>query len=91
MAKLPKITNAEEWAEFVDTHDMAEYWDDMIPVDPKEFHIVRRRKTSIRLEIPIKTLEKVRALAKRKRKSPEKLLQQWLDQRVREELAAMKL
>jgi hypothetical protein len=70
---------------------MAEYWDDMIPVDPKEFRIVRRHKTSIRLEIPIKTMEKVREMAKRKRKSPEKLLQQWLDQRVREELAAMKL
>ncbi|MGH7599927.1 MAG: CopG family antitoxin [bacterium] len=89
MAKLPKITTEEEWAEFVDTHDMAEYWDDMIPVDPKEFRILRRRKTLVGLEIPTKTMEKVRQLAKQKKKAPEKMLQQWVTQRLRDEFAAM--
>jgi hypothetical protein len=89
MAKLPKITNEEAWAKFVDTHDMGEYWDDMISVDPKEFRIVRRRKTLVGLEIPAKTMEKVRQLAKHKKKAPEKMLRQWVDQRLRDELAAM--
>jgi hypothetical protein len=89
MAKLPKITNEEEWTEFVDTHDVAEYWDDMIPVDPKEFRVVRRRKTLVGLEIPTKTMEKVRQLAKQKKKAPEKMLQQWVTQRLRDEFAAM--
>lgn len=89
MAKLPKITNEEEWAEFVDTHDMAEYWDDMIPVNPKEFRIVRRRKTLVGLEIPTRTMEKVRQLAKQRKKAPEKMLQQWVTQRLRDEFAAM--
>lgn len=89
MAKLPKIINEEEWADFVDTHDMADYWDDMIPVDSKEFRIVRRRKTLVGLEIPTKTMEKVRQLAKQKKKAPEKMLQQWVTQRLRDEFAAM--
>jgi len=89
MAKLPKITNEEKWAEFVDTHDMAEYWDDMIPVDPKEFRVVRRHKTAVLLEIPSKQMDSVRELAKRKKKPPQKMLQQWVSQRLRDELAAM--
>lgn len=89
MAKLAKINNGEAWAEFVDKHDMAEYWDEMLPIDPKGFRIVRRRKTLIGLEIPAKTMEKVRQLAKYKKKPPEKMLQQWVAQRLRDELAAM--
>jgi len=89
MAKLPKITNEEEWAEFVDTHDMAEYWDEMIPVDPKEFRVVRRRKTAVLLELPNKQMDRVRELAKRQKKPPQKILQQWVNQRLRDELAAM--
>lgn len=91
MAELPKFKSEEEWVEFFDTHDMGEYLDDMIPVDAKAFRMVRRPKASIRLELQRKTLEQVRNLAKRKRKSPEKLLEQWLKQRVREELAAQKV
>jgi hypothetical protein len=89
MAKLPKITNEEEWAEFVDTHDMAEYWDDLIPVDSKEFRIVRRSKTAVLLEIPRKQMDRVRELAKRKKTPPQKMLQQGVSQRLRDELAAM--
>jgi hypothetical protein len=91
MPELPQFKNEEEWVEFFDTHDMGEYLYDMIPVDPKQFRVVRRPKASIRLELQRKTLEQVRDLAKRKRKSPEKLLEQWLNQRVREELAAQKV
>ncbi len=91
MAELPQFKNEEEWVDFFDTHDMGEYLEDMIPIDPKVFRVVRRPKASIRLELQRKTLEHVRELAKRKRKSPEKLLEQWLKQRVREELAAHKL
>lgn len=89
MAKFSKITNAEEWAEFVDTHDMAEYWDEMIPVDSKEFRIVRRHKTAVLLEISSKQMDRVRELAKRKKKPPQKMLQQWVSQRLRDESAAM--
>jgi len=89
MSKLPRITNAEKWAQFVDTHDMSDYWEDMIPVDPKEFRIVRRSKTAVLLEIPSKQMDRVRELAKRKKKPPQKMLQQWVSQRLRDESAAM--
>ena len=89
MAELPEFKNEEEWAGFFDTHDMGEYLEDMIPVDPKEFRIVRRRKTTILLEILRKQMDRVRELAKRKKKPPQKMLQQWVSQRLRDELAAM--
>jgi hypothetical protein len=34
-------------------------------------------------------MEKVRQLAKQKKKAPEKMLQQWVTQRLRDEFAAM--
>jgi hypothetical protein len=89
MAQLPEFKNEKEWVDFFDTHDMGEYLEDMIPVDPKEFRIVRRRKTAVLLELPSKQIEKVRELAKRQKKPPQKMLQQWLSQRLRDELAAM--
>ena len=42
MAELPEFKSEEEWVDFVDTHDMGEYLDDMIPVDAKAFRMVRR-------------------------------------------------
>jgi hypothetical protein len=89
MAQLPQFKNEEEWVEFFDTHDMGDYLEDMIPVDPKEFRVVRRRKTAVLLELPSKQMDSVRELAKRKKKPPQKMLQQWVSQRLRDELAAM--
>jgi len=69
MAQLPQFKNEEEWTEFFDTHDMGKYLEDMIPVDPKEFRIVRRRKMAVLLEIPSKQMDRVRELAKRQKKT----------------------
>jgi hypothetical protein len=39
MPALPEFSNEEEFAEFVETHDMADYWDAMKPVDASCFRV----------------------------------------------------
>ncbi len=46
MPKLPKFKTEEEFAEFVDTHDTAPYWNDMATVDSKQFRFMGIEGTS---------------------------------------------
>jgi len=46
--KLPQFNSVEELGESVDTHDTADYWDDIDPVDPATFRVDRSREPGLR-------------------------------------------
>ena len=48
MAKLPTFKNDDAFADFVDTHDMADYWDEFEDV---EVQIERPKKEAITIQL----------------------------------------
>ena len=66
MPKLPQFRSEEDLADFVDSHDIAPYWDEMEPVDPAQFRVERGSRTSVRVPLSRDTLERVKAAAAEK-------------------------
>ncbi len=79
MAKLPEFKSEEEEAEFWDTHDSTEYFEDMPEVDIR-FVFTQPRAVPVRLEgepwIRLQTLAATQGI------TPQSLLQQWVLERL---------
>jgi hypothetical protein len=81
--KIPNFTSREEEAKWFDTHDLAEYWDELEPVDiefalekPKEENIV------VRLQKPIK--ERLEQVARRKGLNTSSLTRMWIMEKLQQ-------
>ena len=75
--KLPDFRSEEEAAEFFDTHDLADYWDDMIPVKDAVVEVeVEKKQVSLRLPLPV--IEKLKTLASSEGISYQMLIQRWI-------------
>ena len=77
MPKLPKFENEEAAAEFFDTHDLADYWDDMMEVDDIIVEVeIPRKQVLLRLPLPI--IEQLKTVAAKEGMSHQSLIQQWI-------------
>lgn len=79
--KIPAFTNYEEMAEFWDSHDLADYWEQTEPAEI-EFSPQARRRYLISLDRNL--LERIRDLARIRGISTESLVNLFLEQHLHE-------
>jgi len=83
--KMPKFKTEEEFAKFVEDHDMADFSDDMEEVRDIKVTIPKQTKTMISLRIYPYILEEIKQIAAKKRMPYQSLIQQWLAEKINEE------
>jgi len=88
VAKRSAIRSERALADLVDHHDTASLWSGMEPVPARIFQVRRRPESSIRVALPAGAWKRVRVLATRQHVPPDKLVGQWLAERIREEARA---
>lgn len=76
--RIPNFATREEMAEFWDTHDISDYWDELAPVDVEFAPPLSR---SLALEIDMETWEEIEALARERELPPDDLLHVWIVER----------
>ncbi len=81
---IPEFQSREEEAEWWDTHDLSEFWDELgaagVTVSPK---VLSERSMSVRL--PEATLDQLRHKAQRKGLGHTTLARMWIMERLEEE------
>jgi len=80
--ELPRFATGEELAEFVDTHDLAPYWDNMEPIGPAALRFKRGDLTSVRVQLTQDALQRVRKAAARQGMAPEAFMGQLIGNAV---------
>ncbi|HLB69977.1 MAG: CopG family antitoxin [Candidatus Methanoperedens sp.] len=79
--KIPDFKSLEEAADYWDTHSFAEYIEDTEPVKI-EVSLAQRR---IMLEIDSDLSEKLKKIARKKKKSCDKLIGSWIREKIIQE------
>lgn len=87
MAKLPKFKTEEEFADFIDAHDTAQYWDQFQDVPGVEISVPRPLEGAEPLELYPDLLEASKGVAERKGVPYQALTRQWLREKPKEELS----
>ncbi|MBM4457742.1 MAG: hypothetical protein FJ011_08265 [Chloroflexi bacterium] len=82
---MPKFTSLDKLVEFFDTHDMGEYWDDMPEV---HFDVDIKRRTHL-FAIDEDLAERVTAIARAKKVPSKTLVNDWLQEKVLEQMKTM--
>jgi len=82
---MPKFTSLDKLVEFFDTHDMGEYWDDMPEV---HFDVDIKRRTHL-FAIDEDLAERVTAIARAKKIPSKTLVNDWLQEKVLEQMKTM--
>ncbi len=88
--KLPDFKTVEEFAEFVETHDMADYWDEMEDVS-EQFEFVPRHKrpqpelTTVSFTLPKSVLRHLEAIAADEETDVSDLVRTWVAERLAQE------
>ena len=77
---IPTFASRAEEAEFWDSHDLTDYFDDF-EYKPAWFRAEGPLSESVTLHIDIETMEEVRALAEEQGYPPDVLLQIWILER----------
>ncbi len=86
--KLPKFKTEEEFAKFVEEHDMADYADELEEIKDIRVTIPKQTKTMISLRIYPYLLEEIKQIAAKKHMPYQSLIQQWLAEKINEEKRA---
>jgi hypothetical protein len=76
---IPQFKSREEEAEFWDTHDLADYWDDFKPV---KVRFARNLSEGITIRFDPETLEQLRGEARKKGIGPTTLARMWILERL---------
>lgn len=79
---IPEFASREEEAEFWDTHDLADYWDEFKPVDVR---FAKNLSEGITIRLDSETLAKLRSRAKEKGIGPTTLARMWILEHLQEE------
>jgi predicted DNA binding CopG/RHH family protein len=79
--RIPEFASLEEEAEFWDTHDLADYWDEFKPV---KVHFAKRLSEGITIRFDPETLKELRARAREKGLGPTTLARMWILERLQE-------
>src|SRR5437588_10079293 len=79
--RIPDFTSREEEAAWFDTHDLAEYWHELEPVDV-EFQLEKPKEENIvvRLQKPIK--DRLALIARRKGLNISSLTRMWIMEKL---------
>lgn len=85
MPKLPQFNTEEEEIAWFDTHDTAEYMDEMEEVDETFDVILTRLTTRLTIKLPAPYVEAIRAYADRKGLTYQTVVRAWLLDRLRQE------
>ena len=80
-APIPEFASREEEAEFWDTHDLADYWDDFKPV---RVRFAKNLSQGITVRLDPETLEQLRFRAHQKGIGPTTLARMWILERLNE-------
>ena len=86
--KMPKFKTEEEFAKFVEEHDMEDYANDMEEVKDIKISISKQTKTMISLRVYPYLLEEIKQIAAKKHMPYQSLIQQWLAEKINEEKKA---
>jgi len=80
--RLPEFKTDEEFAEFVETHDLGGYWDEFEDVDVE---IKRPTKKRVSLRVYPYHLAEVKRIAKEKGMPYQTMIGHWIAEKVAEE------
>lgn len=86
--KMPKFKTEEEFAEFVEKNDVADYADDLEEVKDIKISIPKQTKAMISLRIYPYLLDEIKQIAAKKHMPYQSLIQQWLAEKINEEKKA---
>ena len=78
-SRIPEFANFQEEAEFWDTHDLSDYWDELKPVKVK---FAKNLSEGITIRLDAKTLEELREQAHSKGIGPTTLARMWILERL---------
>jgi predicted DNA binding CopG/RHH family protein len=79
--RIPEFASREEEAQFWDTHDVTDYWDELKPV---QVRFAKNLSTGITIRLNPETLRKVRRLAQEKGIGPSVMIRMWVMERLKE-------
>ena len=81
-SRIPEFASREEEAAFWDTHSLADYWDELKPV---QVRFAEKLSESITIYLDPGTLERLRSLAQEKGVvGPMALVRMWIMERLKE-------
>ncbi len=78
---IPDFANREEMAEWFDTHDMADYWDELKPV---KVRFAKNLSEGLNIRLDPETLAKLRQIAHERGIGPTTLARMWILEHVKE-------
>lgn len=79
-SRIPDFNNGEEEAEFFDTHDFTEFWDEGTPVKPRRIY---SQSMQVRLDPRIDA--ELQEFVNEQSVKKSTLARMWLEQRIRQE------
>ncbi len=80
-SRIPRFASREEEARFWDTHDIADYRDELEPVRAR---FARRLSEGITIRLDPETLEELRSLARERGIGPTTLARMWILEHLRQ-------
>jgi len=83
--EIPERMTEEEAAEFYGSHDLADIWDDLEPVEEPFVPSPRLRESMISLRLEQRYMDALKTLAQKKGLSLYALVRLWVMEKVREE------
>ncbi len=83
--ELPRFSSDEEFAEWVETHDLSEYMDSFEVVTEKIKVRRTREKQSVGLDLNRRDLDAIKRLAKTRGIPYKTLIQNWLIEKLHQE------
>lgn len=81
---IPEFSSREQEAEFWDTHDFADYWDEL---KPAKVRFSRNLSEGLCIRLDRETLATLRAKAREQGIGPTTLVRMWILERLREKTA----
>ena len=80
--KIPHTDSIEELAKFWDTHDLADFEDELEEVREPIFEY--REDEPVMIHLPVKEVEALKRLAKARRTGPATLIREWVLEKLRQ-------
>ena len=80
-SRIPIFSSIEEEAEFWDTHDVTDYWDEMKPV---KVRFAKNLSQGLTIRLDLDTTIKLRSEAAKKGIGPTTLVRMWVIERLQE-------
>lgn len=78
--RIPEFKSREEEAEFWDTHDLTDYWDEL---KPARVRFAKNLSEGITIRLDRGTLDQLRSRAREKGIGPTTLARMWILERLR--------